>query len=82
MVATNNLIKQSRKLITLYIVCRVIIINIGCILCGNHPQLDLVCGRICKFSDFSLARIPLTQNLLEKLGEVFKNNFLIARYAV
>ena len=24
-----------------------------CILCGNHRQLDLVCGRISEFSDFS-----------------------------
>ena len=24
-----------------------------CILCGNHRQLDLVCGRISEFADVS-----------------------------
>ena len=47
-----------------------------CILCGNHRQLDLVCGRISEFADVSQDIRALPRNLLEKLGEVFRNNFL------
>ena len=54
-----------------------------CILCGNHRQLDLVCERISKFSEFSqhiraCQKHELAPNLLDTLGEVFTNNFLTA----
>ena len=47
---------------------------------GNRRQLDLVCGRISKFLDFSKIsalsqRLALVQNQLEKLGEVYTINF-------
>ena len=46
-------------------------------------ELDIVCGHISECSDFSqdiraLSEHALARSLLEKLGEVFKNNFLTA----
>ena len=49
----------------------------------QHRQLDLVCGRISEFVNSpkisGLCKThTLPWNLLDKLGEVFKNNFLTA----
>ena len=42
------------------------------ILCGNHRQLDLVCGRISEFSDFSqdTRALPEAHTVREPAGEI------------
>ena len=44
----------------------------SCILCGNHRQLDLVCGRISEFSEFSqdIRALPEARTASEPAGEV------------
>ena len=43
-----------------------------CILCGNHRQLDLVCGRISEFSDFSqdIRALPEAHTVRKPAGEI------------
>ena len=43
-----------------------------CILCGNHRQLDLVCGRISEFSDFSqdIRAFPEARTATEPAREI------------
>ena len=43
-----------------------------CILCGNHRQLDLVCGRVSEFCEFpqDTRALPDAQAAMEPAGEI------------
>ena len=43
-----------------------------CILCGNHRQLDLVCGRISECFDFSqdIRTLPEARTAWKPAGEI------------